>query len=266
MARYLILKTSLRFTLLSLALLLSLFLLLPLMTPAPALATTPEAGWQSVPLTANFTRNEQPQIDGDLVVWRAYDGVDWEIMLIATHATRRLDHKPSSSRADPLVDRPRSVDHPRRDRDRFFVLYELANDTCSIPPQNEAYGSPDSAGDLISFRSSGQDVIRSPSTTCHHHHHHLSDRPNHPATRPTVASWVYEDHAAPCQEQRPLPVRPGAQRRPLRPPGRPRPPRRQPRHLSGAFPSQVARTGGLAESSRTPRSFSTTPRQDKDAA
>ena len=155
MARHLNLNTSLRVTLISLALLLSLLLLLPLMTPAPALATTPDAGWQSVPLTANFTRNEQPQIAGDLLVWRAYDGVDWEIMLydLATRTTRQLTHD-GVEQSDPLVDRGHVLWIVHDTTEPVLVLYDLADDTSRRVPQSEGVqGSPDMRGDLIAWRS-----------------------------------------------------------------------------------------------------------------
>ena len=152
MARYLILNTSLRFTLLSLAFLLAVFLFLPLATPAPALAATPDAGWQSVPLTANFTRNEQPQIAGDLVVWRAYDGVDWEIMLydLATRTTPRH----TIEQSEPLVDRGHGLWIVHDTTEPVLVLYDLADDTSRRVPQSEGVqGSPDMRGDLITWRS-----------------------------------------------------------------------------------------------------------------
>ena len=51
--------------------------------PAPRTAAPPSYAdsWQTAPPTATFTTNEQPCIDGDHVVWRAHDGVDWEILL-----------------------------------------------------------------------------------------------------------------------------------------------------------------------------------------
>ena len=191
MARYLILKTSLRFTLLSLALLLSLFLLLPLVTPAPALAATPEAGWQSVPLTANFTRNEQPQIDGDLVVWRAYDGVDWEIMLydLATHTTRQLTHD-AIEQSEPLVDRGHVLWIVHDATEPVLVLYDLADDTSRRVPQSEGVqGSPDMRGDLITWRS-GQGASSEI---------YLYDIPAAATTRLTTDNF---DHSAPRTDGR----------------------------------------------------------------
>ncbi len=77
-----------------------------LLGSAPPAAPASSAGpWQAVPLTANFTTNGQPQIDGDHVVWRAHDGVDWEIMLydLSANTTRQLTDN-GIAESDPGID------------------------------------------------------------------------------------------------------------------------------------------------------------------
>ena len=51
-------------------------------TPSVVLdaSSVPASGvWASIQVTHNFTKNERPQLEGNRLVWQAFDGTDWEI-------------------------------------------------------------------------------------------------------------------------------------------------------------------------------------------
>lgn len=120
--------------------------------PAPAVAA---AAWSSTPLTANFTANEQAQIDGDHVVWRAYDGVDWEILLydLAGRTTRQLT-RDTIDESDPRVDGEYVLWMAHEGSRPVLVLYDLGDDTSLRLPESEGVeASPEMKGDLVVWKS-----------------------------------------------------------------------------------------------------------------
>jgi hypothetical protein len=119
---------------------------------SPAVAAD---GWATVPLTANFTENEQPQIDGDYVVWRAYDGVDWEIMLfdLATAITHQLTHD-GIDQSGPQVDGDHIVwveeGNTTEGNAAALVLHDVAGGSLTRIPESEGVrGQADIEGDLL---------------------------------------------------------------------------------------------------------------------
>jgi Tol biopolymer transport system component len=114
------------------------------------------ASWQTVPLTANFTNNGQPQIDGDYVVWRAHDGVDWEIMLhyLGVGATRQLTDD-GILESDPRIDGEHIVwaEHPGNRPSPNLVLYDLATGTSRPIPESEGVqDAPALRGNLVVWK------------------------------------------------------------------------------------------------------------------
>lgn len=122
----------------------------------PAAPASSAGSWQTVPLTANFTTNGQPQIDGDHVVWRAYDGVDWEIMLcdLSANTTRQLTDD-GIAESDPRIDGDCILwtEYPNTHKPGL-VLFDLATGTPTrIPGSEGVAGAAAIAGELIVWKA-----------------------------------------------------------------------------------------------------------------
>ncbi|MBN1631077.1 MAG: hypothetical protein JW990_15060, partial [Thermoleophilia bacterium] len=126
--------------------------------PAASPAAPPSFtdSWQTVPLTANFTTNGQPHIDGDHVVWRAYDGVDWEIMLcdLGANSTIQLTNN-GIDESEPCVDGGSVVwsEYPNTS-EPGLVLHDLATEaTTRIPGSEGVVGPAAIAGGLVVWKA-----------------------------------------------------------------------------------------------------------------
>ncbi len=120
-------------------------------TPAFAQAT---GGWDSVPLTANFTTNKEPQIQGQHVVWSAHDGIDWEIILydLSSNATRQLTND-AVDQTDPVLDRNHVLWVAHEQTGPILVLYDLSTGTPTRLPQSEGVqGAAEIKGDLVVWK------------------------------------------------------------------------------------------------------------------
>jgi len=130
--------------------------------PAARTAAPPSYAdsWQTVPLTANSTTNGQPRIDGDHVVWRAYDGVDWEIMLydLGGDTTIQLTDN-GIDESDPRLDGGSVVwtESPNTS-EPGLVLHDLATGTTTRIPGSEGVAGPAAiAGELVVWKAGDAD-------------------------------------------------------------------------------------------------------------
>ncbi len=135
---------------------------LPLASPAHAAAVPADTGWLSLQVTHNWTMNEQPQLDGERLVWQAYDGTDWEILVydLASGSITQLTDD-GIDETDPQLDGDQLlwITHPAplppwvyslASGSPALSLYDFTTDRVEPIPQSEGVqGSPQIAGDLV---------------------------------------------------------------------------------------------------------------------
>ncbi len=128
------------------------FVVAMLLPCAPAFAQT-QGGWDSVPLTANSTTNKEPHIAGEYVVWQAYDGIDWEIILydLSSNRTRQLTN--DVDQTDPRVDGTHVL-WVAHEVVPVLVLYDLnTSATLRIPQSEGVQGAAEIKGDLVVWQT-----------------------------------------------------------------------------------------------------------------
>lgn len=127
------------------------------------LASSPS--WTSLQVTHNWTRNERPQLDGNRLVWQAFDGLNWRIESydLTTGAITQLtdgaldDTDPQlsgnhilwtshSPPEPPLSEIPRPGDVPT------LVLYDFATGAATAVPASEGVEDASLAGNLAAWR------------------------------------------------------------------------------------------------------------------